>query len=283
VIIDNVVGIIGWPLAHSMSPVMQNSAFLDAGLTNWCYVPMPVNKYPYIRIKEAILGLRALGFKGANVTVPYKEAVVPYLERLHDNAKAIGAVNTILVDNEQRLVGYNTDGTGFLRDLLERGINPKNIRVLVLGAGGSCRAIVYGILDHGCKDITILNRTKSKADDIAHSFKSMFKDINIKTGLLSKEFFLSNVADLVINTTSIGMEENDSPWDENVHFSKDQVVYDIIYQPKITALLSQAQVNGALAINGLGMLVHQGAQAFEIWTGRKASIDAMKKAVMMSS
>jgi shikimate dehydrogenase len=279
--IDSVVGIIGWPISHSISPIMQNRAFLEAGLSSWAYVAMPVSKYPYIRIKEAVLGLRALGFKGANVTVPYKEAVVPYLERLSDEARAIGAVNTIVIDSEGRLVGHNTDGAGFIKDLAEHGITINNKRALILGAGGSARAIGYALLAHGCTSMTILNRTKSKADDIANSFGDLFKDAMIDTGPLIKDSLVhANYADIVINTTSIGLAstQNQMPWDENVHFSPDQIVYDVIYNPKNTALLMHAQKDGAKTLNGLGMLVHQGALAFEIWTGHKAPVDVMKKA-----
>lgn len=280
-LIDKIVGIIGWPVAHSISPLMQNRAFLEVGLTNWCYVPMPVSKYPYIRVKEAVLGLRALGFQGANVTVPYKEAVLPYLERLSETAKAIGAVNTIAIDSEGRLVGHNTDGQGFVRDLAEHGIYPRDVSVLLLGAGGSARAITYALLSHGLKRITILNRTKTKADDIANAFRGSFKDAVIETGPLTKDHIKQSPhADLIINTTSVGLKDGDHemPWDENIHFSREQIVYDIIYNPKMTTFLQHANNDGAKTINGLGMLIHQGALAFEIWTKKTAPIAVMKEA-----
>lgn len=279
--VDKLVGIIGWPVSHSLSPTMQNRAFHEAGLDSWRYVLMPVAKYPYIRIKEAVLGLRALGFQGANVTIPYKETVLSYLDRLSDMAKAIGAVNTIVVDGEGHLVGHNTDGLGFIRDLLDHGLDPKELQVMVLGAGGSARAIIYGLLDHGCLSVAILNRTKSKADDIAHRFRSSFKQATIASDILSKETLRrAPHVDLIINTTSIGLNKNDQqmPWDENIHFLESQIVYDVIYNPKMTILLEHAAKYRAKTINGLGMLVHQGALAFELWTGHKAPIAVMKQA-----
>lgn len=278
-IIDSVVGIIGWPVSHSISPIMHNRAFLQMGLTNWCYVPMPVANYG--RIKEAVLGLRALGFKGANVTIPYKEAVVPYLDRLSDDARAIGAVNTISIDSEGRLVGHNTDGLGFIKDLLEHSVEITKKRVLILGAGGSSRAIVYAMLAHGCKNITIVNRTKTKADDLAAAFQSLFKEAVIETKELSPDALRKITADIVVNTTSMGLgNDTQSPWDEALAFSQDQLVYDVIYNPKVTPLLKQAGCDGAQALNGIGMLVHQGALAFEIWTGLKAPLAVMKKAAL---
>jgi shikimate dehydrogenase len=261
---------------------MQNRAFKEAGLNTWLYVPMPVAKYPYIRIKEAIFGLRALGFHGANITVPYKESVLSYLEQSSDEAKAIGAVNTILVDHEGRLVGHNTDGMGFIKDLLDHGVNPIDFKVLILGAGGSARAITYALLCHGCKNILILNRTKTKADDIANAFHLLFKDANIETDSLAPETLRrAPHADLIVNATSIGLEENGQmPWDKNIHLSKSQIVYDIIYNPKMTTFLEHAAQDGAKVMSGLGMLVHQGALAFELWTGQKAPLSAMKDAAI---
>jgi shikimate dehydrogenase len=279
--IKNIVGLIGWPVSHSVSPAMQNAAFIKLNLDSWCYVPMGVEKFPYIRLKEAILGLRALSFKGANITVPYKEAVIPYLDRLTDSARAIGATNTISINSEGRLIGHNTDGQGFIKDLEENNIDVGKMSALILGAGGSARAIAYALLDQGCENITILNRTKTKADDVANLFKSIFIKANIETGPLDSETMRKIPhPDLIINCTSVGMlgSESDSIWDENINFSKSQVVYDLIYNPVKTKLLLQAENAGAKALNGLGMLIHQGALAFKIWTGLDAPLDAMKEA-----
>jgi shikimate dehydrogenase len=280
-VIEKVVGLIGWPVSHSISPLIQNAAFRELGLEQWVYVPMPVSKYPYIRIKEAVLGLRALGFQGANVTVPYKEAVVPYLEQLSEMAKAIGAVNTIVVDSEGRLIGHNTDGLGFIKDLSEHQIDVSNMDVLLLGAGGSARSVAHALLDQGCPRLTILNRTKTKAEDIANGLAHLFPRAQLFTGALHKDTIKQLPhAELVINATTMGMLPSSElmPWDENVSFTKNQVVYDLIYNPYRTKLLKKAEADGARAINGLGMLVHQGALAFKIWTGHEAPVEVMKAA-----
>jgi len=279
--VDSVVGIIGWPVSHSLSPIMHTRAFLETGLSNWVYVPMPVKQDPGDRLKEAVLGLRALGFKGANVTVPYKEAVIPFLDGLSDTAKAIGAVNTIAVEADGRLIGHNTDGLGFVRDLKDHGINSQACRAMVLGAGGSARAIVYALLSHGCKHIVILNRTKIKALKLASSFQSSFPGAIIEADDLTRDAIMRAMPrDLIINATSLGLKESEAemPWFDNIAFRPDQVAYDIIYNPKITAFLRFAAAGKAKIINGLGMLVHQGALSFTIWTGQTPPIAAMKEA-----
>lgn len=281
--VDSIVGIIGWPVSHSISPLMHNHAFAHLGLTNWYYAPMPVALQPSSRIKDAVLGLRALGFKGANVTVPYKEAVMPFMDKLSDEAVAIGAINTIVVDKQGMLCGYNTDAPGFIADVLDHGVTIKNREALVLGAGGSCRGVVFGLLNAGCKKITILNRTESKAHDIIETFKPRFKDATMHAGLLDhKHLIKASAADIVINTTSLGLSphEQDMPWDEDIAFHPGQLVYDLIYNPKETKLLQHAKKSGAKALNGLGMLAHQGALAFSLWTGQKAPVALMKDYVL---
>lgn len=282
--VENIVGLLGWPTSHSISPIMQNQALKTAGLTNWLYVPMPVRPEPKERIKEAVWGLRALGFKGANVTVPYKEAVVPYLDRLSDEAAQIGAVNTIVVDEHDHLVGHNTDGIGFINDLADHGFLVANKSILILGAGGSARALAYTVLAQKCKHLLILNRTENKASDIAHSLKQKFPESVVEAGPLAKEYLQKNKADLVINTTSLGLpsKPEESPWDSGVAFAQSQVVYDLIYNPAITPFLKQAERSKATTLNGLGMLVHQGAKSFEIWTGLKAPLSVMKSAVFQA-
>ena len=279
--LDTVVGLIGWPTSHSISPIMHNQAFHAVGLKNWCYVPMPVSPTPTTRIKEAVLGLRALGCRGANVTVPYKEKVIPYLDNLSDEAQAIGAVNTIVVEKNGKLCGHNTDARGFLADLDEHQVSLKNSRALVLGAGGSSRAIVYALLMSGCSEVAILNRTEAKALELADRYKKYFPHKAILGQQLSEEN-IRHAQDfhLVVNTTSVGLghQSDEMPWFSSVAFAPNQVVYDLIYNPPTTTLLKHAHKHGATTISGLGMLVHQGALAFSLWTGLKAPIQAMKQA-----
>ena len=167
------VGLIGYPVEHSLSPVMHNSAFAALNL-NWCYVPLPV---PPERLGEAVAGLRALGFAGANVTVPHKEAVMACLDRIAPGARAIGAVNTIAI-REGELIGYNTDWQGFLTALNEGGFDPEGKRVVVLGAGGAARAVVYALAQAGAQ-VTILNRTPLRAQALVRGFSPLLPSASL--------------------------------------------------------------------------------------------------------
>jgi shikimate dehydrogenase len=269
--IEHLLGIIGWPVKHSLSPKMQNEALKYCGLNSWHYVPLPVEP---ARVKDAVMGLSALSFRGVNVTVPHKEAVLPLMNRLSDDASAIGAVNTIVVEENALLVGHNTDAQGFINDLGARGIEPKELSVAILGAGGSARAVVYGLLKHGCQKLAIYNRHEDRAIELIKSLKGYFIGADLSYGSLDilKE---ATHADLIINCTSLGMNEsNDMPF--KINFNKKQIVYDLIYNPAKTALLKQAEAQGATAINGLGMLIHQGALSFSLWTKREAPLELMK-------
>ncbi|MCA9508477.1 MAG: shikimate dehydrogenase [Myxococcales bacterium] len=279
--IKSLVGLIGWPLSHSLSPAMHNAAFRYLGLEKWMYVPLPVSNSD--QIKEALYGLRALGFFGANVTVPYKETVLPYMNRLSPSAKAIGALNTISIDSQGDLVGYNTDGDGFICDLHEQGIDVSSMNVLLLGAGGAARAVAHALLANGCTRLSIVNRTYSQADSLAQFLVSKFPQSHLAAGEFTKltiERMLP--ADLVINATSVGLDSLSGamPWDKSIKFSKNQIVYDLIYNPSQTEFLNKAQRDGAQVINGLGMLVQQGALAFKIWTGRDAPLQIMRDAAL---
>ena len=275
--IENLVGIIGWPLNHSVSYAMHNEAFKDLNI-DWLYVNFLVAKVPYIRIKEAILGLRALSIKGANITSPYKELVLPYLDRLTDDAKMIGAVNTISIDQNDLLVGHNTDHEGFIQDLYDHNIDLSAQDVLLIGAGGVAKAISYGLLKNGCKQLVIINRTKNKADELAYKLNDHFNNAYISSDDFTNETIRKYCsASLIINATNIGMQNDEMPWDNYTSFTKDQIVYDTIYNPYKTSLLSFANNCQAISINGLGMLIHQAALAFKIWTKKDAPLEIMKK------
>lgn len=276
------VGVIGWPVSHSVSPAMHNAALADLGL-DWCYVPIPVPTAPAARIGEAVHGLRALGFRGANVTVPHKQAVMPHLDWLTPAAQAIGAVNTIRVEADGQLSGDNTDARGFIADLRDHGVDLAGTRALVLGAGGSARAIVYGLAEAGCLSIAIFNRTVEKAHDLAMEIRAIFPFCRFSghEGFADLAVMASE-ADLVINCTSLGMTPNVEglPWLEEVAFRPGQTVYDLVYNPPQTRLLQKAAADGAHAIGGLGMLIWQGAIAFERWTGELPSVDVMRQAAL---
>jgi len=272
------VGLIGYPVKHSLSPAMHNSAFAALNL-NWCYVPLPVLPE---RLGEAVAGLRALNFVGANVTVPHKEAVMSYLDRVTPEAQAIGAANTIVVrEGQGELIGYNTDWRGFLTALSEGSFDPQGERAVVLGAGGAARAVVYALAQAGAQ-VTVLNRTPTRAQALVQDFASLFPSMS----LLSLPFTLQTLeeraaeAHLLVNTTPVGMwpEVDRSLWPEDLAFPNHLSVFDLVYNPRQTKLLRQARRAGVKVIGGLGMLVHQGAAAFELWTGEKAPVETMYEA-----
>lgn len=276
----NIVGLVGWPVGHSVSPVMHNAAFAALEL-DWCYVPLPVPVEPARRIAEAVAGLRALGLRGANVTVPHKQNVMPHLDRLSPAAQAIGAVNTIRVEPDGALLGDNTDAPGFVADLAEHGVDPAGKSALVLGAGGSARAIVYGLAHAGATRIAIANRTLARGQTLAGEMQALFPACTITAHHLPAAVaVLAGQTHLVVNTTSLGMTPHveTTPWDENILFTPDQVVYDLVYNPRRTRLLQKAEADGAQAIGGLGMLIWQGAIAFELWTGQRPPVEVMRRA-----
>lgn len=276
-----IVGLIGWPTGHSVSPRMHNAAFAALGL-DWCYVPLPVATEPSVRIGEAVMGIRALGMRGANVTVPHKQAVIPFLDELSPAALAIGAVNTIVAQPNGKLLGDNTDAPGFIADLQDNGIDPAGKRVLVLGAGGSARAIVYGLASAGATSVTIANRTIERAVDLVTSLRESVKNCPLETCALPDDLGeVAATSDLIINCTSLGMTPHVDglPWQADLPFRPDQAVYDLVYNPRQTRLLAQAHQEGALAVGGIGMLIWQGAIAFERWTGVTPPIDVMRQAI----
>lgn len=271
------VGLFGWPVAHSISPQMHNAAFV-ARQMNWRYLAFPV---PPDRVAEAVASLPALGLRGVNVTVPHKQAVMKHLHNWTAAAEAIGAVNTIVVDEEGQLTGDNTDGAGFIADLVAHEVDPANKRAIVIGAGGSARAVVYGLAEAGVHSIAILNRTVAKAVELAATMQSYFPQIRISSAAFPDAVTSSaQEADLIVNCTSLGMEPRIEglPWEENVEFREDQIVYDLVYNPAMTRLLQLASTDGATSIGGLGMLVYQGAIAWEKWTGESAPVTVMQQA-----
>ena len=268
-----VCGIIGDPIEHTMSPVIHNTAFENKGV-DYVYLAFGVKKE---ELGKAIEGMRALNMRGLNITIPHKVAVIQFLDELDHLADKIGAVNTI-VNNGGVLRGYNTDATGFLQVLLERGIEPAGKRVVVLGAGGASRAISFILAERG-SSLAILNRTwdraKVCADRISETFQSEVVALKLDGENLATA--LSD-ADILVNATSIGMSPdiNETPVSSAL-LKSGLVVFDIVYNPIKTRLQREAEVAGATVISGLDMLVWQGALAFEKWTGLKAPVELMKQ------
>ena len=270
------IGLIGWPVEHSVSPAMHNAAFEATGLP-WHYTLLPT---PPGRIKAALTGLKAQGYRGANVTVPHKQAVMPHLDEIADPARAIGAVNTIIAQ-EGQLIGYNTDGDGFLAALREAGFEPAGRSALVLGAGGAARAVVYALAQAGCA-VTIHNRTVQRAAQLAHHMQDA--GVHAPVTWLPITATLSDLDlarfDLLVNATPVGMwpQTDASPWPETLPLPSRWTVFDLVYNPTETRLLAQARAAGATTVGGLGMLVHQGALAFERWTGHSPPREVMQAA-----
>jgi shikimate dehydrogenase len=273
------IGLIGWPIAHSFSPAMHNAAAAALGL-NWAYLPLSV---PPAAVAAAVRGLPALGFRGVNVTVPHKQAVIPLLDEVAAGARAIGAVNTIVVDPEDgRLSGTNTDWSGFLADLQGRGVAVAGRHCLVLGAGGSARAVAYALATAGAQ-VTVLARRPEQGQQLATDLQPFVPLHVLHTRPWSQlaSLVATSQAPLIVNTTPLGMAPhvNTSPWPDNCPWPADAFLYDLVYNPIETQLMRQAQVAGCAAVNGLEMLVQQGAQAFALWTGQMPDVAVMRAAI----
>ncbi len=265
------VGVIGWPVAHSLSPAMHNAALRHLDL-NWRYVPLPV---PPAMVRDAVRGIRALGFRGINVTVPHKQAVMELMDQVSPEAAALGAVNTIVVkrqgDGKAMLHGYNTDVPGFIGSLRAGGYDPAaGGRALVVGAGGAARAVVYALLTAGMTEVRILNRTLTRAEQLVADLHGAGIGIRhleacvLDPGVLASE---ARKADLLVNATTVGMWPHleESIWPDQVPLPKHLTVYDLVYNPLETRLLRHARHSGAKGIDGLGMLARQGALALALW------------------
>ena len=258
-----IYGIFGDPIEHSLSPAMQNAAFRALGL-DACYHAFRVSPE---NLRSAILGAEAMGFGGLNLTIPLKERALEVAEA-DDLAKAIGAVNTISIDDG--IVGHNTDGTGALLALKEAGAKIRGSRVLLIGAGGAARAIAFTLAQEGA-EISIANRNPERARQLAACVGATGCGLEVLERLVPEE-------DVVINATSVGMRELDPRLFEARLLHKGQVVFDVVYNRE-TELLRDARAAGAVAIDGVMMLVYQGAKALEIWTGKSAPLEVMEKAV----
>jgi shikimate dehydrogenase len=269
-----ICGLIGDPVEHSVSPVMQNAAFGSLGL-DYIYLPFRVAAD---NLARAVGGLKVLNIRGLNVTIPHKVAVLPLLDKLEPLAEKIGAVNTIVNDNGS-LKGYNTDAAGFLKALLEKGIEPGGKKVVVLGAGGASRAISFTLAEREA-EIVILNRRLEMDWAVAlASSISQFSAREVRALELNDNNSSSalEAADILVNATSVGMgpDSNNSPLPVGL-LKAGMVVFDIVYNPLKTRLLTEAEAVGAETISGIDMLVWQGALAFELWTGARAPIEIMK-------
>lgn len=265
-----VAGVIGWPVEHSLSPVLHAAGFASLDI-DWTYVAFPTPPDSVQRVVEAA---RTLGIAGLSVTMPHKTAVVDLCDALTDSARVLQSVNTIEFRSDGRSIGHSTDGDGLVDSLRHGGVDPTSRDVLVLGFGGAGRAVCDALRRHGAKRIVVTNRSIVSPDRLD------------AMGLIGAEVIpwsdrndVASSCDLVINCTSVGMgDDSSSPLTDSV-FSDRHVAIDIVYHPSETPFLRAARTRGARTIGGIGMLVHQAARQEEIWIGRTPDVEAMKRAV----
>ncbi|MBO0461754.1 shikimate dehydrogenase [Enterococcus sp. DIV1298c] len=272
-----IAGIFASPVSHSLSPLMHNTAF-QARSIDAIYLAFTVDQ---TNLKQAVESIRTFNMLGVNLSMPNKIAVIPYLDELSQEAQLIGAVNTI-VHRDNRLIGYNTDGMGFMRSVNEAGIAIKDKKVTMLGAGGAAKAIVVQAALDQAKEIVIYKRKNATFENVASTFQKIAEQtgchITIKdyadTEQLKKDL---EDTDLLINGTDMGMGEKKEmvPIDPQLLHPK-IAVFDLIYSPRETRFLKEAKAQGCLTRNGLGMLLYQGAIAFELWTGQTMPIEKIQ-------
>jgi len=268
--------LLGNPLGHSVSPPMHNRVFEKLGM-DYCYMPVEVSSN---NLKEVFLGLCKMNVAGFNVTIPHKVTIIEYLDELDSLAATIGAVNTICV-RDGRTKGYNTDGEGFRRSLEDQAkITVKGKRVFLLGCGGAARAIAMTLAFHSAEKIYIYNRTTAKAESLVDEINKNIRPCAEVVESLESQSKAIHTCDVLINSTSLGMHPDEAilPIDESL-LSPDLIVADIVYNPLMTKLLRTARAKGCSIVPGLGMLIYQGAAAFELFTGIEPLVDEMSKTV----
>lgn len=276
-----ILGIFGDPVSHSLSPLMQNHALEAAGIDG---VFVPFHVLPE-HLGQAVAGIRALDLLGVNVTVPHKEAVCAYLDDIDPVARQIGAVNTI-VNRNGRLCGYNTDGLGFLSSLRQDlGLHPKGLRIVLLGAGGACRAALVALCQAGAAQVTLANRTPERAEWLAAEFGQVFGGITIAASSLETDALRRALAeaDLVVNTSAAGLKGEAFPGFPWAAVPARSAFYDMVYGPGLTPWLTEAQRRGHPVAGGLGMLAGQGEEAFYLWTGKRPPFGAMRARLLAAT
>ena len=264
--------IIGDPVSHSLSPAMHNAAFKSLSMDD-VYIAYKVSSH---ELESSVESLRSVKISGFNVTIPHKIAVLQYLDEVDLLSRKAGAVNTV-ASIDGRFKGFNTDIQGFLQPLLNRGIDFRGLSVLLFGAGGSARAVVASLSSvTGISKLVVANRTYNKSSEL--SKQAELQGLTSSVSMIEEAKVMAKRFDLIVNATSVGLQSNESILDsEDIDGSS--TVYDLVYRPVMTKLLENARERGARIIYGYEMLLEQGAQAFEIWTGLKAPIPAMKKAL----
>ena len=275
------IGLIGYPIKQSFSPFIHNVAAELTG-TKLIYMPFEVHSS---NLKNAVRGMVALGLKGFNVTVPHKVKVVDYINKLSEEASVIGSVNTV-VNEQGKLIGYNTDVNGIVESLSQYKSQISGNEVCVIGAGGSARAVIYTLIrNYKPQKIYLVNRTEQHAEALKQHFKSKMKFNDIVTKELQQPDLINvlNNCSLIVNSTPVGMYPtmDDSVLSTPDVFVKDQVVFDLVYNPVKTKFLQLAESKGAVAVNGLNMLVQQAAKSFTLWTGNEFPTEKVYKSLLL--
>jgi shikimate dehydrogenase len=265
------VGIIGWPVAHSLSPAIHNAAFAAMGL-DWVYLPLPVHP---LHLAAALGGIASMGFVGANVTMPHKAAVAGLVDEPSDDARRLHAVNTIVCDGE-RLRGANTDAPGFERFLrLDVGFDPSGRDALIFGAGGAGRACALALARGGASSITVAAREPARVEEVEAALDGVRTDVRA----VAFDRAVSVRADLIVNATPLGSRGESLPVPP---LGPDMLVVDLLYHPTVTPLQLEARGAGATAFGGIGILLHQAALSFEMWTGQQPPLEVMSAAALAS-
>ena len=270
-----VYGVFGDPIAHTLSPLMQNATFREYGVEA-VYVPFHVRPCD---LPEAVAGIRALDVAGVNVTVPHKEKILPLLDQVDGTARLIGAVNTV-VNQDGHLIGYNTDASGFIRSVQhELQFAPQHSKVLLLGAGGASRAVAVALAEHRVAQLIIANRTVQRAEHLVGELREHFSAVDFTATGYHDACFRESLADvdLVINATSVGLRGEDISFLPLENIKGGTLIYDMLYSLSETALIKKAKAFDLPAADGLGMLSAQGEDAFYLWTGIRPATGFMRR------
>lgn len=274
------IGLMAYPIRHSMSPTMHNSAFVKLGL-NYAYLAFEVEND---QLPDAIQGIRALRLRGSNISMPNKQKVIPLLDKLDPVAEMVGAVNTV-VNDDGVLTGYTTDGTGFMKSLQDENLNIIGQKMTLAGAGGAGTAIGIQAAMDGVKEISIFNRKDDQWENAVRNAKIINEKTDCKANVFDiadQETFKKEIADSYIycDSTGVGMKplEGKSLVNDPSIFHKDMIVYDTVYAPRTTKLMEVAEeANVEHVFNGLGMMLEQGAEAFKLWTGKEMPVDYIRE------
>ncbi|AOT70497.1 shikimate dehydrogenase [Geosporobacter ferrireducens] len=272
------IGLLGYPIRHSRSPHMHNTAFQYLGL-NYVYLAFEATEDS---LAEAVKAMRVLDAAGFNVTMPNKQKVIPLLDEISPEAQLIGSVNTVRNDNG-KLIGYNTDGRGYVKSLNEEGISIEGKKIVMVGAGGAARSVAIQLALDGAAELIIMNRSIEPAEEICNTIRANISNCKVEALELSNNILKQKLqeADMLINSTPLGMHPHEDksiiPDPEMLH--PKLIVSDLIYDPVKTKLLEMAEQVGCKTINGLGMMIWQGALAFKIWTGVEMPTDYIKEII----